>query len=59
MISQGILPNKIKKSMHGDEERKKSPSDIFSKKIADEALKNAKFGMEQVENLFELFFETK
>lgn len=53
------LASKRELAMYGDEERKKSPLDIFNKKIADEALKNAKFCMEQVENLFELFFKTK
>ena len=53
------LASKRELAMYGDEERKKSPLDIFNKKIADEALKNAKFCREQVENLFELFFKTK
>lgn len=51
------LSSKRELAMHGDEERKKSSSAIFNKKIADEALKDAKFCMGIVENLFELLIK--
>ena len=51
------LSSKRELAMYGDEERKKSPSDIFNKKIADEELKNAKFCVGKVEKLFELFLK--
>jgi len=39
-------------AMYGDEESSKVPSSLFNLKIAQEALKNAKFCLENVENLF-------
>ena len=42
-------------AMYGDEKSSKTPSSLFNKEVAEKALKDTKFCLEKVENLFELF----
>jgi len=42
-------------AMYGDEKSNKTPSSLFNKEVAMKALSDAKFCLEKVANMFELF----
>ncbi len=42
-------------TMYGDEKSSKTPSNLFNKEVAIKALNDAKFCLEKVANMFELF----
>lgn len=51
-IISSLLTKKREPAMYGDEENKSPPSKIFNKKDAEDALKEAKFCLNFVEELF-------